>query len=237
MSMELKMNDKIPFVGDTLPKLKAAAVQTAPVFLNREATIDKIEEKVKEAKANGAEKTYLSGLRFEMKSTPENPTPYNVCVHVVGVFEAENVDTDQDMQTLLTPVPVNLSPEEKQACLDNMPLLEKSGFEIDDYGMSSLAVRSAPVYLDEEDIPYVLSDMAQKLLSGIKPGSPILDELLKSIACKAAVKGGSFSGINEMQSLAEKVLKLPDVRNCPHGRPVAVSLSRRSLEKQFKRVL
>ena len=83
----------------------------------------------------------------------------------------------------------------------------------------------------------MLSDMAQKLLSGIKPGSPILDELLKSIACKAAVKGGSFSGINEMQSLAEKVLKLPDVRNCPHGRPVAVSLSRRSLEKQFKRVL
>ena len=144
---------------------------------------------------------------------------------------------NQDMQTLLTPVPVNLSPEEKQACLDNMPLLEKSGFEIDDYGMSSLAVRSAPVYLDEEDIPYVLSDMAQKLLSGIKPGSPILDELLKSIACKAAVKGGSFSGKNEMQSLAEKVLKLPDVRNCPHGRPVAVSLSRRSLEKQFKRVL
>lgn len=54
----------------------------------------------KVAKANGAEKTYLSGLRFEMKSTPENPTPYNVCVHVVGVFEAENVDTDQDMQTL-----------------------------------------------------------------------------------------------------------------------------------------
>ena len=54
----------------------------------------------KVAKANGTEKTYLSGLRFEMKSTPENPTPYNVCVHVVGVFEAENVNTDQDMQTL-----------------------------------------------------------------------------------------------------------------------------------------
>ena len=54
----------------------------------------------KVAKANGADKIYLSGLRFEMKATPENPTPYNVCVHVVGVFEAEGVDTDQDMQTL-----------------------------------------------------------------------------------------------------------------------------------------
>lgn len=54
----------------------------------------------KVAKAPNADKIYLSGIRFEMKSTPENPTPYNVCVHVAGVFEAEGVNTEQDAQTL-----------------------------------------------------------------------------------------------------------------------------------------
>ena len=55
MTMEMKMSKDIPFVGDKLPKLRAAAVQTAPVFLDREATIDKIAIKVKEAKDNGAD--------------------------------------------------------------------------------------------------------------------------------------------------------------------------------------
>ena len=143
----------------------------------------------------------------------------------------------QDIQTLLLPVSVNLTAAEKQACLDNRGLLEQCGFEIDDFGLSGLAVRGAPTYLHEQDIPFVLSEMAEKLAAGFDTESSILDDLLASISCKAAIKGGSHSDPVELQRLAEQVLSLPDVRNCPHGRPVAVSMSRYQLEKQFKRVL
>lgn len=146
-------------------------------------------------------------------------------------------DGDQDMQTLLVPVTAALTPAEKQACMDNLPLIEKSGFEIEDYGPAGVAVRRAPTYLDESDIPYVLSDMAEKLMGDTKPGSVMLDELLKSISCKAAIKGGSLSDRTELEVLAREVLTRPDVRNCPHGRPVAVYMTKYELEKQFKRVL
>ena len=143
----------------------------------------------------------------------------------------------QDMQTLLTPVSVRLTPGEKQACLDNAELLEKCGFEVDDLGLSGLAVRGAPTYLQEQDIPFVLSEMAAKLASGFDAESSILDDLLASISCKAAIKGGSHSDPIELEHLAKRVLSMPDVRNCPHGRPVAVSMSRKQMEKQFKRIL
>ncbi len=142
----------------------------------------------------------------------------------------------QDTQLLMMPVTIDLTPAEKQACLDNRALLEKCGFEIDDLGLSGLTVRGAPVYLQESDIAFVLSEMAEKLLAGFDTESSILNDLLASIACKAAIKGGSYSDKIELQRLAEQVLCLPDVRNCPHGRPVAVNVTKRQLEKQFKRV-
>ena len=142
-----------------------------------------------------------------------------------------------DVQMLLRPVSVSLTPIEKQACLDNIELLESCGFELSDLGMPGLAVRGAPVYIDEGDIPFVLSEMARKLTEGAKPGTAVLDDLLASISCKAAIKGGSRSDMRELQSLADRVMSDPDVRNCPHGRPVAVFMTRQQLEKQFKRIL
>lgn len=149
----------------------------------------------------------------------------------------------QDMQTLMEPHFTPLAPDEKQACLDGLDVLEKMGFELEDYGLGGLSVRRLPVYLDEENIDFVLSDMAQKLMTfgrdmgGEKAKSPLLDELIKSISCKAAVKGGSYSDIREMEHLARQVLERDDVRNCPHGRPVAVFVTRYQLEKQFKRIV
>ncbi|MBQ2326068.1 MAG: DNA mismatch repair endonuclease MutL [Clostridia bacterium] len=142
-----------------------------------------------------------------------------------------------DVQMLLRPVSVSLTPLEKQVCLDNMELLETCGFELSDLGMPGLAVRGAPVYIGERDIPFVLSEMAQKLTEGAKPGTSVLDDLLASISCKAAIKGGSRSDMRELQSLVDKVMSDPEVRNCPHGRPVAVFMTRQQLEKQFKRIL
>ena len=120
---------------------------------------------------------------------------------------------------------------------DGAQLLAQCGFEVEDLGLPGLVVRGAPTYLQTADIPFVLSEMAGQLAEAGGAGSTVLDGLLASIACKAAIKGGSDSDMTELQRLAEQVLMLPDVRNCPHGRPVAVRMSRLQLEKQFKRVL
>ena len=130
-----------------------------------------------------------------------------------------------------------LTAPEKQACLDNLALLERSGFELTDFGLAGLSVRAAPTYLEQEDVPFVLTEMARKLQEGGRPETEVLHDLLASISCKAAVKGGSYSSPQELETLAREVLSRPDVKNCPHGRPVAVSMTRYQMEKQFKRVL
>lgn len=144
---------------------------------------------------------------------------------------------EQAGQLLLDPVTVSLSRPEKEACLENRDKLAKAGFEIEDIGAQSILVRQTPLYLDYADVPTVLSEMAEKLTLPGSADNNIHEELLKSVSCKAAIKAGRSSDISELQRLAERVLALPDVRNCPHGRPVAVYLSRRELEKRFKRIV
>lgn len=140
-------------------------------------------------------------------------------------------------QLLLDPVTVSLSRPEKEACLENRARLAQAGFEIEDIGAQSLLVRQIPLYLDDGDVPAVLSEMAEKLTLPGSADNNIHEELLKSVSCKAAIKAGKSSDLSELQRLAEKVLAMPDVRNCPHGRPVAVYLPRRELEKRFKRIV
>ena len=93
------------------------------------------------------------------------------------------------------------------------------------------------MYLDEQDIPFVLSEIGARLLSHRGADNELLDDLLKSISCKAAVKAGMDTDAQELQQFAEAVLADNEVRNCPHGRPCVTYLSRYQLEKLFKRIV
>ena len=138
-------------------------------------------------------------------------------------------------QTLLSPVICRLAPEEQAVLLGNLPLLEEFGFQADDFGGGALAVREAPDYLDVEDIPDTLSQLAQKLLTtGHADPAAARDELLHTMACKAAIKGGWKTSPQELERVAQAVMD-GSVKYCPHGRPVAIELTRKELEKQFKR--
>ena len=138
-------------------------------------------------------------------------------------------------QTLLSPVICRLAPEEQAVLLSNLPLLEEFGFQVDDFGGGALAVREAPDYLDVEDIPDTLSQLAQKLLTtGHADPAAARDELLHTMACKAAIKGGWKTSPQELERVAQAVMD-GSVKYCPHGRPVAIELTRKELEKQFKR--
>ena len=138
-------------------------------------------------------------------------------------------------QTLLSPAICRLAPEEQAVLLANRSLLEQFGFQADDFGGGALAVREAPDYLDVEDIPDTLSQLAQKLLTtGHADPAAARDELLHTMACKAAIKGGWKTSPQELERVARAVMD-GSVKYCPHGRPVAIELTRKELEKQFKR--
>ncbi len=141
---------------------------------------------------------------------------------------------DPMAQTLLTPAVCRLPPAQREVLLAHRALLEKFGFEVDELG-ADLAVRQAPFDVDPADIPAALEELAQRLLTtGSADPAAARDELLHTMACKAAIKGGWHSAPQELERVAAAVMS-GQVKYCPHGRPVAITLTRRELEKQFKR--
>ena len=146
-------------------------------------------------------------------------------------------EEDALSQLLLTPRTVTLGRMEKSACLEHEDLLRRAGFVIEDFGRSDLLVREIPMYLAEGDVDFVLSDLAGRLQSHRGTANELLEELLKSVACKAAVKAGMFTDNAELQKFAETVLATDSIRNCPHGRPCVTFVSRYQLEKLFKRIV
>ena len=152
------------------------------------------------------------------------------------LFNRLKKEQKTETQALLTAVIVALTGDEYNAAISNTEALEKAGFEVEDFGNSSVRVSAVPASLTREDIPSVISELAGKLSKGKAPDSERLDDMYHTVACKAAIKAGSITSPLEMQKLAERVLYSDDVMYCPHGRPVAFEIKRRELEKQFGRI-
>lgn len=138
-------------------------------------------------------------------------------------------------QIFLEPVVVSLSKDEYTAIVDNISMFIKSGFEIDDFGNSSVVVRAAPSYLDNVSITDIITEMANYILDHKKNiQSNYVEWLYENIACRAAIKAGKEAKLEEMQVLIKRIIK-EDPRFCPHGRPIAVTMKRREIEKMFGR--
>ena len=141
------------------------------------------------------------------------------------------------MQMLLEPIPVTLDKNEYAAVLEGLSLFEEAGFEIEDFGSGTVLVRSAPMLLESGDVASSVMEMAGYLLEKKNDlHTEKLDWLYHNIACRAAVKAGDESSPMELAQLALRLLHSPDIRYCPHGRPVSILMKRRDLEKQFGRV-
>ena len=141
-------------------------------------------------------------------------------------------------QMLLEPAAIDLSAEEKQALLDNIPLLENAGLEIADFGGNTVVLRAVPADVEPQNAESLLVEIANKLLKG---GHDALNEhtewVLHSISCRAAIKAGDKSSPQELLALAEKILSGEVPPFCPHGRPCVLKLTRKELEKQFGRIV
>ncbi len=139
-------------------------------------------------------------------------------------------------QLLLAPFSVTMSKEEYSAVLEGQELLQKAGFEIEDFGSGSVLVRSCPLNLSSEDLEPLFTEVAQYLMEHRHEVEPEkLDWLYHNVACRSAVKAGDAMTASELQYLVDHLLADDSIRYCPHGRPVLITLSRGDLEKQFGR--
>ena len=152
-------------------------------------------------------------------------------------FEELRASTQIASQVLLSPVAVRLSREEYNAVLSNLDLYSKCGFEIEDFGNSTVLVRECPSILDGEDVSGLVEETAAKLLDGKTDITPEqMDWIFHSTSCRAAVKAGDKTSPYEMELFVKKLLSNPNIRYCPHGRPVMIKLSKYDIEKQFGRI-
>ncbi len=139
-------------------------------------------------------------------------------------------------QNLLVPIPCRLNPDACGALLSNRTLLEQLGFEIDTLGENTVVLRQIPMDLSEEQAAETVENIAVDLLNGRREDiTSVRDEVLHTVACKAAIKAGWHTDEKELLALIGQVMSREDLKYCPHGRPICISLSKKQLEKQFKR--
>ena len=144
--------------------------------------------------------------------------------------------TDITSQALLSPIPVRLRADAAAQLLAKTALLEELGFELEEFGENTVLVRRVPMDLGEGQVADTLLQMADDLLSGRSADTDtVRDELLHTMACKAAIKAGWKTDDRELLALVKEVMSRDELKYCPHGRPICITLSKKQLEKQFKR--
>lgn len=141
-----------------------------------------------------------------------------------------------ESQLLIAPVAVALSRDEYSAVLSNLDLLSDAGFAVEDFGNGTVLLSEYPCILEGADLTAQLTEIAGYLATNIREiTTEKLDWIYHSSACRAAVKAGDNTSSYELQKFAEKVLSMPDIRYCPHGRPVVAKLTKRDVERLFGR--
>lgn len=140
-------------------------------------------------------------------------------------------------QLLLQPVTVTLGKEEYDAAINNLNMFSECSFEVDDFGNSTVIVRSAPQYIDASEIPDCIAEMADYIAKG---KNDIFTEKMEwfyhNVACRSAVKAGNKSAPQELIELVKKLEENPQIKYCPHGRPVCIVMKKSEIERQFGRV-
>ena len=136
-------------------------------------------------------------------------------------------------QTLLTPLTWSPGGETAELLEQNAALLQAAGFELERFGTDGVIVRAVPMDLEGSALA-ALEEIAETLRTG-RAGDR-REEILHTVACKAAIKAGSRSDPAELRALAARVVS-GEIRYCPHGRPVCVTLTKKELDRQFKRII
>ncbi len=140
-------------------------------------------------------------------------------------------------QELLAPVTLRVSPEDLGLLQARASLLEELGFSVEPFGENAVVVRAVPADMLPSDAAAAVEEICEKLRGGRAPDPQAArDEILHTVACKAAIKAGWDTSPEERERIVREVLS-GRVKYCPHGRPVSAVLTRRDLDKMFKRIV
>ncbi len=157
--------------------------------------------------------------------------------HERMIYERLKRETEHFSQVLLKPVTITLSKEEYSVIMENLEEFSKAGFSVEDFGFGTVIVRETPMELDSESITEIVCELAAALASNkIDVRSSKTDWLYHSVACRSAIKAGDATTDYEMKKFIGELLKNPDIKYCPHGRPVMIKMTRNELEKSFGRI-
>ena len=159
--------------------------------------------------------------------------------HERYIFERIKSDAEQlETQMFLEPIMVLLSYDEYDALTANLDKVSQLGFEIEPDVAPTVAVKGVPIILGDDNPADIISELAKNFIENkLNPQIELFDDLYHSIACKAAIKANDTNSGIELQALVNAVYGQENIRYCPHGRPVMITLTKRDIEKQFRRVL
>lgn len=148
-------------------------------------------------------------------------------------------DREFTSQYLSPPIILNLSMQEEEALNTHMDIFTNIGFEIEPFGGNSYAIRAVPDNLFSIAKRELFTEMLDQLVDGIHSSlaPDIVAEKVASMSCKAAVKGNSRLSAAEVETLIGELLELENPYHCPHGRPTIIAMTKRELEKKFKRIV
>ena len=140
-------------------------------------------------------------------------------------------------QMLLQPVTVTLDKSEYISAISNLDIFSECAFEVEDFGNSTVIVRSIPQYIDVADVNDCIVEMAEHMASGKNDVySEKMDWFYHNVACRSAIKAGNKSTVQELVDIIKKLEENPQLKYCPHGRPICIVMTKNEIEKQFGRV-
>lgn len=153
------------------------------------------------------------------------------------IYEELRAQKEVRRQALLEPLTVSLPGSEYAAAIGNRETFARLGFGVEDFGEGCIAVREIPTMIDLSAAADSVMQICGRLAAGEgAPGVDAIDDLLHTMACKAAVRAHDDSSPEELSALVRLLDEHEDVRFCPHGRPIAVVLTRAQVEKLFGRM-
>ena len=142
-------------------------------------------------------------------------------------------------QYLSPPIILSLSMQEAQLLEEHIDRFTRIGFQIEHFGGEEYAVRAVPDNLfgiaKKELLMEMIDDLADGINTSMTPD--LIDEKVASMSCKAAVKGNNRLSAKEVDALIGELLTLDNPYHCPHGRPTIIAMTKRELEKKFKRIV
>lgn len=154
------------------------------------------------------------------------------------IYEKLKADSGSaNVQYLLTPITVTLDKIDYDAAVSNLDMFAKCSFDVEDFGNGTLLVRSAPQYLAATEIADCITEMSGYIASGKKDiYTEKMGWFYHNVSCRSAIKAGNKSTVQELMDIAWTLEKNPQIKYCPHGRPICIVMTKYEIEKQFGRL-